>query len=216
MFVVGIDLSGPSNTKETSVVSFREQADETLILNGIICDATDEKIYRLVQELAFDTDVVVGIDAPLSYNPGGGDRPGDKSLRQQLTGLGMKSGSVMTPTMTRMVYLTLRGIAVARLLKSIDTQHAIKIVEVHPGATLALRGANLNQIMDLKKDNNAQIKLLDWLTGVGLQGITLADKIQDHYVAACASALAAWKWHSGKSVWLERAAKPFHPYDFAC
>jgi predicted nuclease with RNAse H fold len=101
MYIAGMDLSGPSNTKETSVVSFRKEADGKLLFHRFVPDRTDENIYCLVNAFALDSDVVIGIDAPLSYNPGVGDRSGDRKLRQQITGLGMKSGSVMTPTIAQ-------------------------------------------------------------------------------------------------------------------
>ncbi len=215
MNVIGIDLSGPSNTGNTSVVSFQKQG-KALFLHEYISPGTDEAIFRLAKELSSSSDVVVGIDAPLSYNLGGGDRPADKKLRKRAIEFGMHPGSIMPPTMTRMVYLTVRGMAVARLLESIENTSTIKIVEVHPGAAMALRGAELEQVLGLKKDSSARQKLLEWLQWEGLKGITKERMPDDHYVAACASALAAWKWHSNESVWLERACPPYHPYDYAC
>ncbi|MFP3489293.1 DUF429 domain-containing protein, partial [Staphylococcus sp. SIMBA_130] len=93
--------------------------------------ATDEKIY---EQFRGKKDVTIGIDAPLSYQPGGGDRPSDRALRQRIVKAGMRSGSIMTPTMTRMVYLKLRGISLSRGLEA--NAH---IVEVHPGAAIGLR-----------------------------------------------------------------------------
>lgn len=132
MFIVGIDLSGPSNTADTSLVVFRAE-DERLLLREALSGAGDKSIYEAVSRLCTQDAVAIGIDAPLSYNPGGGDRPCDSDLRRRCIEAGMHPGSVMAPTMTRMAYLTLRGISVARSLESIPKAPP-RIVEVHPGA----------------------------------------------------------------------------------
>ena len=90
------------------------------------------------------------------------------------------------------------------------------IVEVHPGATLALHGAPVEEILTFKKDQGACTKLLDWLEDQGMKGIKGAAEPTDHYVACCASALAVWKWHSKMSKWVYPARLPFDPFDFAC
>jgi hypothetical protein len=36
--------------------------------------------------------IAVGLDAPLSYNPGGGDRPADACLRKAVVGAGLRQG----------------------------------------------------------------------------------------------------------------------------
>ncbi|MBN1513416.1 MAG: DUF429 domain-containing protein [Phycisphaerae bacterium] len=109
MKVVGIDLSGPRNTADTAVAVF-SVAGSTLAYRDLLSGATDAIIRDAVSGLAAGDEVTVGLDAPLSYNPGGGERPCDGDLRRRLVAVGMHPGSVMAPTMTRMVYLTLRGI----------------------------------------------------------------------------------------------------------
>jgi predicted nuclease with RNAse H fold len=214
MMVVGIDLSGPTNTADTAVTVFRED-DAGLILVDTIEGARDEQIFQLVQGLPDGEEIVVGLDAPLSYNPGGGDRSSDKALRHALIAVGMHPGSVMTPTSTRMVYLTLRGIGVARLLGSAG-QPDLKLVEVHPGGALALGGAAVLDVKNLKKDSAARKRLTLWLEGQGLAGVTSPAEPSDHFVASSACALAAWRWRQGKSSWLSEAVPPHYPYDFAC
>ena len=139
---MGIDLSGPSNTADTSRVVFQANG-ERLLLQDSLSGARDDRIFEAVSELCSQDDVAVGIDAQLSYNPGGGDRPCDADLRRRCIHAGMHPGSVMAPTMTRIAYLTLRGISVARSLQSIP-QSPPRIVEVHPGATLSLRGSAIS------------------------------------------------------------------------
>ena len=126
----------------------------------------------------------------------------------------MHPGSVMAPTLTKMAYLTLRGMAVSRFLESHPSK--ISIVEVHPTGSMALRGAPVDSIKEMKKSSGAKQTLLQWLENQGLKGIDLSGSGSDHYVAACAAALAAWKWHLGESVWIYKAELPFHPYDFVC
>jgi len=214
MKVVGGDLSGPSNPNDTALV-FLEQEGGRLRYLGSRLGADDRKIFAVVSELAKTDAVVVGLDAPLSYNIGGGDRPADLRLRRAVVEIGMPPGSVMAPTMTRMAYLTLRGIAVSRCLDTIDPER-VRIVEVHPSASLALRGAPLDDVISFKRNTGSQASLLGWLEEQGLKGVSQILQPTDHYVAACAGALAAWKWSSNKAVWIEHASLPFHPYDFAC
>ena len=211
MNIVGIDLSGPSNTADTVLTVFsRDGAD--ICYRSAILEATDAKIRAEVASLAASAPVVVGIDVPLSYNPGGGDRSSDSALRKMLTAAGMQPGSVMTPTMTRMVYLTLRGIVVARDLAAIP---GVRVVEVHPGATCALRGASIADVRAFSRDAASRTPLLQWMGGQGLRDLP-SGKVSSHHVAACAAALAAWKWANGQTVWLAQANPPETPFDFAC
>ena len=214
MYVVGIDLSGPSNKDDTAVVAFRMQKDRLQLVEAH-CGVDDHFLFDLFQQWTVREEVVAGIDAPLSYNVGGGDRPGDTRLRTAIIAAGLLPGSVMVPTLTRMVYLTLRGMAVARLLQALAPRNP-SIVEVHPGAAFALRGGPVQQILSFRKEKQARYNLLLWLERQGVEGVSTSDDPGSHYVAACSCALAAWKWSLNQSVWIEEAAPPFHPFDFAC
>jgi uncharacterized protein len=211
MQIIGIDLSGPTNTAETALAWFRVDG-QGLVYEGSRVGATDQQILNLVSNLGGD--LVFGLDAPLSYNPGGGDRPADQDLRQRLVAAGLVSGSVMTPTMTSMAYLTLRGISVARFLSA--SNHNTRFVEVHPAGCMVLRGADRDAVRGMKTSQEARRKLLAWLDRQGLTGAAQLDPETSHLVAACASALAAWKWSINRSVWITPASFPFHPYDLAC
>jgi predicted nuclease with RNAse H fold len=210
--IFGIDLSGPSNTKESTLVSFKAK-NKALQMITALEGVTDLSIYDAIAENSANVKAIVGIDAPLSYNPGGGDRKSDKDLRKHIIAKGMPSGSVMPPTLTKMAYLTLRGISVCRFLES-QSNKKINIVEVHPSGSMALRGAPVKSIRKMKSSTKAKQILLQWLKNKGLNEINLSGSVSDHYVAACAAALAAWKWHLGKSVWIFKSEMPFHPYDF--
>jgi predicted nuclease with RNAse H fold len=214
MIVVGIDLSGPSNTADTAITVFSGDEAALTLLDSIE-GARDGEIFQLAQGLSAGEKIVVGLDAPLSYNPGGGDRPADKQLRQALVACGMHPGSVMAPTNTRMVYLTLRGLGVARLLEATGRAD-LHLVEVHPGGALALSGAPVKDVRNLKKESAARKRLARWLEGQGLAWVGLQAEPSDHFVASCACALAAWRWAQGRPSWLSEAFPPHHPYDFAC
>ncbi len=214
MYIVGIDLSGPSNIESTVAVAFRVYK-KYLSLGQVSHGASDEALFQLLQKLASQGEVVAGMDAPLSYNPGGGDRPGDADLRRTIIKHGLSAGSVMTPTATKMVYLTLRGVFLAWLFQSLPG-NPVKIAEVHSGATLAFHGAPISEIKAVKQKEEARKALLQWLESQGLRGVNYTDNFSDHYVMACGSALGAWKWHRGESAWLHPAEFPFHPFDFAC
>ena len=155
--IFGIDLSGPGNTKESALVSF-EVGNNSLQMTTAMEGVTDRSIHDAVVESSSNADVIVGIDAPLSYNPGGGDRESDRGLRKQIIAKGMPPGSVMPPTLTRMAYLTLRGIAVSRFLESHPSK--INIVEVHPSGSMALRGAPVESIKKMKSSVRAKQTLL--------------------------------------------------------
>lgn len=212
--IIGIDLSGPSNTADTVCTLFEERG-ASLRLVDCVRGATDTDIVDIFAGLKNAEPCHVGLDAPLSYNPGGGDRPADKDLRRAVMKVGLLSGSVMTPTLTRMVYLTLRGLAVARLIAGAEGG-LIRVAEVHPGAAMALGGAPVDAVKSFKSDPEARQALLQWLEGEGLRGVCGEANPADHYVAACACALAAWKWARNRSAWLWPACAPHHPFDFAC
>jgi predicted nuclease with RNAse H fold len=215
MKVLGIDLSGPGNSADTVCALFTERS-EGLELIESLHGASDQDIVALAERLKGKEPCVVGLDAPLSYNPGGGDRPADRALRQKIMAQGLAAGSVMPPTLTRMVYLTLRGVTVARLLAE-GGGAGLRIAEVHPGAALVLGGAPLASVKAFKNEPAARRQLLGWLSRQGLQqGVCSEADPSDHYVAACACALAAWKWARGDSAWRWSAAPPHHPYDFVC
>ncbi len=214
MVFVGIDLSGPRNSADTYLVSFEERGDE-IHLQDIREHANDEKILEALLNLGTDKQITIGIDAPLSYNLSGGDRPSDKDLRRFVKERGGFTG-VMPPTMMRMVYLTLRGVSLTRLLESFKPQYQFQIVEVHPGACMFLHGADAQDVRIFKHDSSAKVRLLGWLESKGVKGILHDASIEDHYLAACAAAFGAWQWKQGKSVWKFPADPPHHPYDFAC
>ncbi len=211
--IIGIDLSGPRNIADTCAVAF-DQRRGALCFESAIHAAGDRQIIDLVSRMGTGREVVVGLDAPLSYNPGGGDRPSDKQLRQ----LALQKGrvGVMPPTFIRMVYLTLRGVALTRQLAALQPQIALRVVEVHPGAAMLLRGAAAGDVATFKRDPAARLRLLDRLGTMGLKELPDDREPSDHFVAACAAALAAWHWSAGKPAWCYPAQPPEHPYDFAC
>ncbi len=216
--VVGIDLSGPTGFSRTALSSFvlkGESLEHLESHEGV----DDRKIHEIASGLARRGDVVVGLDAPLSYNIGGGDRPGDKALRERIVARGVRSGSIMPSTMNKMVYLTLRGFAVSRMLAGMGPgriRGRIRVVEVHPGAAMALRGAPVEEVRGFAKKMECRISLLSWLERQGMKGVSNTPAPSDHHVAAIAAALAAWKWSRGNPAWIEPARPPFHPYDYAC
>ena len=214
MFYIGIDLSGPSNSEETALVAFKASGQGSLSACHKLLGADDYDILYSIRRFQIEGDIVVGLDAPLSYNVGGGDRAGDAELRKKIISAGLKPGSVMPPTMTRMVYLTLRGVSIARMLLATSPQ--IKIVEVHPGAAMVLRGAPVSDVLDFKHRERSRWNLLEWLFQQGLRDISDISNPTDHYIAACACGLACWKWHQNKSVWIHHRDQPIHPFDYAC
>lgn len=214
MIFVGVDLSGPTNYQETAIAWFEKRDNKLQYLNSMV-GADDRVIFDLASEILRTQELVIGLDAPLSYNIGGGDRDRDTQLRGLIIDAGLSPGSVMAPTMTRMSYLTLRGISVARSLENIDPK-APRIVEVHPGASLALRGAPVRDIRRFREDGSARLNILRFLEDQGLDGVGNVGITSHHLISACAGALSAWAWAFGKAVWIAQAEPPYHPYDFVC
>ncbi len=217
---MGIDLSGPSNARGSCAVVLRGGKNSARFVEQLPV-ASDVEILDLVTRLACQAPVVVGLDAPLSYQPGGGLRLRDRSLRERIVVGGMRHGSVMPPTFNRMAYLTLRGLGVARLLGTLEPLEPldpvqVRVIEVHPGATFCLRGAPLAAVLDFKKKRSVNRPvLLEWLATQGIAKLPCSEP-SDHFVAAAGAALAAWEWSRGRSVWLAAPEPPFHPFAFAC
>lgn len=219
MRVIGIDLSGPSNHKDTFLSVFEKEGDE---LSFVKCNGnlSDEDILNEITVQAQADEVVIGIDAPLSYEDGGGDRKSDRELRKFIVNLGMKSGSIMPPTLTKMVYLTLRGIRLSREITNIVTIFPVSIVEVHPGAVMGSRvfPQELPFVLTYKQEIAARNFLLNWLTQQGLKGIPALIANETHSIDACAAALGAWHWMDPAYFpkWVFPADPPLHPFEYCC
>ncbi|MFY4776408.1 hypothetical protein [Metabacillus sp. RGM 3146] len=96
--------------------------------------------------------LVIGFDSPLSCNDGGGDRKADRLFREYIKGQGMHHGSIMPPTLTKLVYLTLRGISLTRMIERLSKP--IQVVEVHPGAAMFTRLKDTERILALLYKKN--------------------------------------------------------------
>jgi predicted nuclease with RNAse H fold len=217
MKIVGIDLSGPSNPAATSLTCLDAQGTSlSYCVDMCRSGLDDQHIYTIIKDLVRLDSVVIGLDAPLSYNIGGKDRPGDRELRKIAVAHGLRSGTIMPPTFNRMAYLTLRGISIARALEYLTQEGDIRIVEVHPGVALAMRGAPATHIVSLKSDPQARASLLAWIRATYIPDLPSIDAPSDHVVMSIASALAALDWGRKNARWVQPAEPPFHPYDFAC
>jgi uncharacterized protein len=219
MIVIGIDLSGPSNPQNTAVSIF-EKINGTLKFRQLIKGATDEVILCRIRKEAENHSVFIGIDSPLSYQDGGGDRPADKSVRSYITKLGMKPSSIMSPIMNRMAYLTLRGISLTRAIETIETKKPVKIVEVHPGAVMGSRipAHLLPHLLHYKRNQDSLTEIYHFLQSTDLNALPDEVKETTHAIDACAAALGAWNWGDPylDPNWHWKAEPPFHPYDFCC
>ncbi|RWZ58824.1 DUF429 domain-containing protein [Halobacillus fulvus] len=217
MKIIGIDLSGPSNHKDTVIATFQESNGRLApVPIGIQVGASDSDILNIVNRQAADDAVVIGIDSPLSYQDGGGDRPFDKELRNFSKDLGMKPGSIMTPTMTRMIYLTVRGIHLSHLLSAIP--NVKEIVEVHPGTALASRVSKdeIEYALSYKKNAEDLRWVEQWLAHYFSE--VALNSSASHEVDAYLAALAAWHWASEDhtSPWSKNAVPPHHPFPITC
>ncbi len=213
-WVCGVDLSGPANPAGTALV-WCACGTTCLTYRGTIWPASDADVLDQITVLARSGPLAVGIDAPLSYEDGGGMRSCDRELARTLKANGSGFVGVMSPTLSRMVYVTLRGIGLARAMQGLNGS-MIRIAEVHPGATMALRGAPEGGLRSYKKATRPAADLCQWLVQQGLRGLSGSEWKTSHEVDAAAAALATWKWLRQESVWLAPAQPPARPYDFAC
>lgn len=219
--IIGIDLSGPANAKDTVMTVFQTDKDKLRFVD-MLTNATDKKLLSAIAAIVEQEHVVIGIDAPLSYQDGGGDRPQDKSLRRFIKGFGLVGGSVMPPTLTKMVYLSLRGIALTRTLMLQYSLEQLRIVEVHPGAAIGTRiGADhLHDVLHYKKvaGQAARNQLFSWLQTMGVEGIPQELSLTSHGIDSCAAALAAWHWaaEDKEPTWQWETVSPEHPFPFCC
>jgi uncharacterized protein len=217
--VIGIDLSGPSNPRDT-VVSIFEKMNGSLKFRELISGATDEVILSRIEREAKRDSVFIGIDSPLSYQDGGGDRPADKNLRSYIKGLGMKPSSVMSPTMNRMSYLTLRGISLTRAIGTMNTSNPLRVVEVHPGAVMGSRMPRelFPFLLSYKKDEISLARIFQFLQATDLNVLPAEVLETTHAIDSCAAALGAWYWADPylEPKWCWTAEPPLHPYDFCC
>lgn len=68
---MGIDLSGPSNPEETVLVVFRVQGESLQHVETIL-RADDSLLWERISAWLLHEEAVIGLDAPLSYQVGGG------------------------------------------------------------------------------------------------------------------------------------------------
>ncbi|NMH74632.1 DUF429 domain-containing protein [Bacillus sp. RO2] len=219
MILIGLDLAGPSNHKDTVLTVFK-QNENHLMFQKMISNISDKEILNEIINLSRFDELVIGIDAPLSYQDGGGDRISDKQLRKFIVSIGMKSGSIMPPTYSRMVYLTLRGIKLTREIEKLRTTFPVSIVEVHPGAAMGTRvmEKELEYVLTYKQNPSSRKYLKNWFEQQNVIGLPNGVENESHSIDSCAAALAAWHWadHSLKPQWIFSAQPPLHPYDYCC
>jgi predicted nuclease with RNAse H fold len=219
MIVIGIDLSGPANHKDTVMVIFQLKNDR-LIFKDMITDAADEMIISAIHSAALMDEVAVGMDAPLSYQDGGGDRPQDKNIRQFIKGFGLSGSSIMPPTLTKMVYLTLRGIGLTRRISAMKLLHQARLVEVHPGAAIGTRigPEALHHALQYKKEAESRMAIFEWFQTIGFIGLPAEIPLVSHQIDACAAALAAWHWAdpTKQPMWHWSTISSEHPFEFCC
>ena len=212
---LGIDLSGPVNIIDTAISWFKyDYLNEQLVLINYKIGADDNFIFNIVKDLSRNNNLLIAIDAPLSYNIKGGDRKSDQSLRKFLKERDFKTSSVMTPTMTRMSYLTLRGISITRILETLNNKP--KIIEVHPFISLLINGANKVDIDNVKKNTKAKKNILTFLKKRQISDLpTIASK-NDHFLSSIIAARIVYLYSKNQYQWISKRKFPFHPYDFVC
>ncbi len=186
--IIGIDLAGPGRPEETALALLTE--GKVTVESGL----ADRAIVNTVQATGRTQ---VYIDAPLGYAERGGYRASDSALRKHLNDKGFMRIGIMAPTMSRMIYLTARGIRLSRWLASLP---GVAVFETHPGAFLALDGYNYETVLAVKKDASARASILEEMRK--RSGLAMPDKVaSDHELMALACALCGEKHHLDAAHW---------------
>ena len=186
---VGIDLAGPANFADTCV------AIEWQGKVNIHCGCSDMDIVQILAPYLGKAAVFIALDAPLTYQEGGGYRDVDRALRQHLNQNGFPKIGVMAPTMTKMVYLTVRGLRLKELLGALPQT---SLFETHPGASLLFSGADYDTVCTIKSDPQALATITRFLK----QQIAFEQPItQDHQAMAIAALLSAKRAALGQTYW---------------
>lgn len=186
--IAGIDLSGPSNHKDTSCALIDGEKIE------IFSDLSDSDLFTLLQEKKVTH---IGLDAPLSYSETGGYRKSDRELRELLNSHGFKTIGVMAPTFNRMIYLTARGIRLTRLFQNLNACE--EIFEAHPGAFFVLDNYSYELVMTVKDSNNSIEAIAKEVTRRGFILKTIPQS--DHEIMAVGTALAVKARLENKHHW---------------
>ncbi len=125
MIFAGLDLSGYKKNERTVLVfNFSKNIE-------IFKNLSDEEIINLVLS---KKDVILSIDAPLSFPRKEFFRYSDKNLKDFLekNGFGYLKKFVLPPLLSSMKILTERGIRIKNSLKN------IKVIETHPTISIFL------------------------------------------------------------------------------
>jgi len=212
--IIGLDLSGPSNTENTGWVHLQLDGEGRSRLENVRLGLDDGDILDRTADLHDRSDdLFVALDAPLSYNQGGGHRPSDRALRDELASRGHSINSVMPPTMTRMAYLSLRGISLAR---SLERTVEAAIVEAHPTSAMLFRDLPESAAADIADSADARRTVATRLTGCDAHDLPATLLQSDHTVAALAAATAGADFARGTPRWHFEADPPHHPYALVC
>jgi predicted nuclease with RNAse H fold len=237
MIIIGIDLSGPSNPKDTAYAQFRVgEGGDSLIGERFESNLKDVDLFALLRDLPEAEPVVIAIDSPLSYKDGGGGRASANALRRLIQkrglnsphGIGMSASSIMSPFYISS--LAMRGMHIAR---SIDPRYTL--IETHSGATLGLHMTDRlgvqppyqvpDCILHYKQDDKlssqtahrARQHIVQWLEQVEhVHNLPEDIAATTHQLDSCAAAFAAWKHAMNQSVFHAPVNLPQHPYGYSC
>ncbi|RXT06556.1 DUF429 domain-containing protein [Ammoniphilus sp. CFH 90114] len=216
MRVIGIDLAGPANHQDTVMTIFRE-SEEGLYFEQQWKKVSDDQIIRIITELSAEQTLYIGLDAPLSYQDGGGLRAQDRELQIAIGDVGMRKSSIMPPTFTKMVYLTLRGVTLTRTLLSLPTRNRIRIAEVHPGAVFGMRMTDkIDVVLNYKTDFEDRSSILTHFPIWKVYDVPQEVALESHTLDSCGAALGVWNWSRGEAKWEYQACPPYHPFPVVC
>jgi len=150
MIFAGLDLSGYKNIKKTVLTFLEDKNVENF--KGV----NDEEIINLILS---KNDVILSIDAPLSFPKKDFLRYSDKKLKKFLDKINLSflKKFVLPPLLPEMQILTKRGIKIKNRLKR------IRVIETHPTISIFLilfkNGILIRDFLNYKRDYEVFKKL---------------------------------------------------------
>lgn len=150
MIFAGLDLSGYKNIKKTVLTFLEDKNVENF--KGV----NDEEIINLILS---KNDVILSIDAPLSFPKKDFLRYSDKKLKKFLDKINLSflKKFVLPPLLPQMKILTKRGIKIKNRLKR------IRVIETHPTISIFLilfkNGILIRDFLNYKRDYEVFKKL---------------------------------------------------------
>ena len=202
MIFAGLDLSGYKNIKKTVLTFLKDKDIE--VFEGL----NDEEIINLIIS---KNDVILSIDAPLSFPKKDFLRYSDKKLKKFLDKINLSflKKFVLPPLLPQMKVLTKRGIKIKNNLKK------IKVIETHPTISIFLilfkNGISIKDFLNYKRDYKVFKNLCETLKKILKYKIDFSNA--DELDSFICSYLSLLFYKNENIIYLSKTKNPFVIYN---